>query len=704
MSVLNSTTSTTRPSNPSDGELFFETDTRKLLLWDGSAWREYDNTSGATSGGGTGSGTGSGDSGSGSGDSGSGSGDSGTGGDGGITPGSGTGIETGLSPFVAQPGASHPSNQPLGDDSSGTANVWSIDTSTSAPMVIGSRATIPSIERYSTEWNSNVLSFWFRWDQDYVSGSPHQRYYLFSQGLSGGSNIQTGNKFYVSIEEKDGEQDLAVELYGTIYRNLILHQGSSHVRGASHSTARYPYDPITMQYDDASFPPNRNETSDWQVTHRPFHKGRWYNLIIHFYNRDIADSRISADDQNGTRYQILDYWLNGVKESTQHISNPKQFLDTFIGNPTYYDNAIVGYDAGTDRTYSQSDNDPRFPGLIQRFTSVRFKTDANSPLPETAIKELYNIGATASNPSFYDMPNGSEMQIMDALMGDTNTIPGEGNSIPIYYYRNTKDSSGSESNADPTIVNKFAPSFSNESFNYVKNTFDKPYTIAFGNWKNNSFSDGILNTNYRNNFSSGATIAFWFNINNVDKPGIHYLFGARNGPNVEETSNNDPDQFAVGYEGTSTNGTLFKLYYKQSDNSAQVSFVHSGEWHHLALTIDNSNNMFFYINGTKVTEYTGIPTAFSGNLLPDLYIGDANGGNAPFEGALSRVKFVQRGLDATEIDNIYKIGPDTDLDPFSLEPELNYALDGRLTNNGSSSYDLTYTGTGQPKYARNRPY
>ena len=45
MSKLNVTTSTTRPASPNTGSIFFETDTNKLIFWDGTVWHLYDRDS-----------------------------------------------------------------------------------------------------------------------------------------------------------------------------------------------------------------------------------------------------------------------------------------------------------------------------------------------------------------------------------------------------------------------------------------------------------------------------------------------------------------------------------------------------------------------------------------------------------------------------------------------------------------------------------
>ena len=43
MSTFSTCTSTTRPSSPTDGDVLFETDTKNVIIWDGSAWRGYQN-------------------------------------------------------------------------------------------------------------------------------------------------------------------------------------------------------------------------------------------------------------------------------------------------------------------------------------------------------------------------------------------------------------------------------------------------------------------------------------------------------------------------------------------------------------------------------------------------------------------------------------------------------------------------------------
>ena len=46
MSTLNTCTSSTRPGSPSAGDTLFETDTNKIIVYDGSAFKEYDSDTG----------------------------------------------------------------------------------------------------------------------------------------------------------------------------------------------------------------------------------------------------------------------------------------------------------------------------------------------------------------------------------------------------------------------------------------------------------------------------------------------------------------------------------------------------------------------------------------------------------------------------------------------------------------------------------
>ena len=43
MSTFSTCTSTTRPSSPTDGDVLFETDTKNVIIWDGTNWRGYEN-------------------------------------------------------------------------------------------------------------------------------------------------------------------------------------------------------------------------------------------------------------------------------------------------------------------------------------------------------------------------------------------------------------------------------------------------------------------------------------------------------------------------------------------------------------------------------------------------------------------------------------------------------------------------------------
>jgi len=43
MSTFSTCTSSTRPASPANGDVLFETDTKNVILWDGSNWRGYNN-------------------------------------------------------------------------------------------------------------------------------------------------------------------------------------------------------------------------------------------------------------------------------------------------------------------------------------------------------------------------------------------------------------------------------------------------------------------------------------------------------------------------------------------------------------------------------------------------------------------------------------------------------------------------------------
>ena len=43
MSTFSTCTSATRPGSPTDGDVLFETDTKNVIIWDGTNWRGYQN-------------------------------------------------------------------------------------------------------------------------------------------------------------------------------------------------------------------------------------------------------------------------------------------------------------------------------------------------------------------------------------------------------------------------------------------------------------------------------------------------------------------------------------------------------------------------------------------------------------------------------------------------------------------------------------
>jgi hypothetical protein len=44
MSTFLTTTSTSRPSSPTSGDVYFETDTKNIIIWDGTIWRGFDSS------------------------------------------------------------------------------------------------------------------------------------------------------------------------------------------------------------------------------------------------------------------------------------------------------------------------------------------------------------------------------------------------------------------------------------------------------------------------------------------------------------------------------------------------------------------------------------------------------------------------------------------------------------------------------------
>ena len=731
MSVLNSTTSTTRPSNPSDGELFFETDTRKLLLWDGSAWREYDNTSGATSGGGTGgTGSGTGDSGSGTGDSGSGTGGSG-GGTGGTTPGAGTNTDTGITYAVAQPGSGHDDSTALGNDTS-TGDIYSINTHVNSGGAIGFMRSSSLIETTNNgrisynnfqNFGNIITSMWVRFDEGFEnlkSGTSSNRaYYLWKTAQDDGTSATNrGIDFSYCYLVAYGDSASGGNRMGLVFYNQgLINSVNSFINLDTTSTGplKAPYNPYIAHNapgGEAMTGHHQPETMEWQLLERPFHPGRWYHIAFNWHRENPGDWTDPSKDQ------YLDLWLDGVKQSTLIVkTNGGQVTQANASNAPRVDNFMIGgshSDESGYYPYGVANRDEKFPGIIQRFTQYQYRDGrgGNNRLFDDEMKALYALGAEATNPLFAsNLPDGDSLKAFDIRMGDDNTFPGAGNSIPVKWWERIGDDqiTGDNEYREGVVRSSIVPSWSSESFKYVNATYERPYTFGIGTWKSDEYSDGILNTGYKTDLSNGGSVMMWVNLNDVDRAGIQYLFGARNSPDAVDRDGNNPDQFAIGVEqALGSTACRFKLYFMQEDATSKVFAHHNHEWHCIAMMVDTANDKvnFCHNGSTNTGIFTGISSRYSGSQLPPFYIGDANGGNNAMDGLIGRVHYYDGVWSLAEMQALYKEGPGTRVLPNS-KSTLDYMLDGRLTNIGGSSSlypRLTYTGTGLPKYARSRPY
>lgn len=726
MSVLNPTTSTTRPSNPSDGELFFETDTRKMLLWDGSAWREYDNTSGATSGGGTGdSGSGSGDSGSGSGDSGSGNGDSGTGGDGGTTPGAGANITTGITDEVAQPPSTHNDEDSLGNDDS-TGDIYSINTTAGG---VPWRRSLDKIDLVNTggrisfdgfeDWNNIIASAWVKFETGWKdnidpNGDGIEDKYLWATSRRRVRNVNDygldGTYCKIRYDVANTSEKLHVK-FANLTNEIVFPIGkNSNVNTSGLQPPHNPYVAHNEPGGQIMTGHRRGETMDWQVMERPFQEGRWVHIAIHWHRN------IPSDKLDNTKDQYVDLWIDGVKQATSYQVASQQQINRYnnVNTHIFVDNFIVGGHR-TDSNQHVNFYSADFPGLIQRFTQYKyFCQNPSERLVDDDIKALYSVGAERTNPMFKSsLPINANLHAYDSLMGDDNVFPGEGNDVKIKHWQRRGTPTGDQEVAEGQVKSSFVPTpdlINNpENFVYEAKTYNKPYTFGLGTWKGQDYSDGHFETGFRTTMTGGGSVMMWVNVSNVDKLGIQYLFGSRNNPNALDRDGNNPDQFAIAIEdASSSTACRFKLYYMQEDGTAPVYEVQSNEWHCIAFVVDPSNSKAtFYYNGSVSKTFTAIQSQYSGSSLPPFYIGDANGGQSKMEGLISRVHYWDGVWTDQQVEDFYFDGPSTNTQAHVTESTLDYLMDGRLVNNGSgkSLYPkLTYTGTGQPKYARNRPY
>ena len=193
-----------------------------------------------------------------------------------------------------------------------------------------------------------------------------------------------------------------------------------------------------------------------------------------------------------------------------------------------------------------------------------------------------------------------------------------------------------------------------QNYNFTKPKYPNEFhgdIIGTPSW-NTEGSFNISGGNYINlgsdkaiNFTTNSSISVW--VNSSNSTGSKGILGRFN--------NTSPYGYIL-YQNSGNVG--FSLY----DSSGNGSFtattpLTNSTWTHFAVTYDGSN-LILYKNGTSVSNVasTRIPSTPSANTLIGRYYSNVNVTTYDFAGKISKVKFYNTAITASEVDTLYNEG------------------------------------------------
>jgi len=149
-------------------------------------------------------------------------------------------------------------------------------------------------------------------------------------------------------------------------------------------------------------------------------------------------------------------------------------------------------------------------------------------------------------------------------------------------------------------------------------------------------------------FTANYTLEIWVNPANIDLFGDCALV-------AKDTTNY---QSYIGMGGWGGDDMATRIFGETDTNSDQISLLHTsipfsnGNWYHIIMTQDGSNNWYFYING----QYMDTDTTTDSNLTLR-YFGEGYSGNN-FKGLFDEVRIYNSAASITQIQSQYLAGLD----------------------------------------------
>jgi hypothetical protein len=147
----------------------------------------------------------------------------------------------------------------------------------------------------------------------------------------------------------------------------------------------------------------------------------------------------------------------------------------------------------------------------------------------------------------------------------------------------------------------------------------------------------------------------------------------------------------------SVNNSNQMTFLSRTSNTAIIqvsSAVSSGTWYHAVGTLDSSGNGKLYLNGSQIGSTTTFQTPNSSSRS-QLAIGEAKRTSAHFEGFIDEVAIFNRGLTASEVQDIYN-------NKTYQSPQAMYRFENNF-NDETGSYNGTQSG-GVSFSSSDKPY
>lgn len=395
--------------------------------------------------------------------------------------------------------------------------------------------------------------------------------------------------------------------------------------------------------------------------------------VLHFHGTaGFGDLDSATADGNIDGYLIE--WNAGLMNDDNAIDA----IDGGDGNDTLYgyggDDVLIGGD-DNDVLFGGSDND-NLDG--DAGTDVLYGQEGDDDLDGGADNDtLFGGGGN-------DVIQGGTGN--DTIYGDAQVTATAADLIAYYRFDETSGTTAADSSGNGNTATYYGGTPTWETSGQVDGA-------VRGN-TNDGFEAGTFDVN-----GSGLTIAAWINWEtDTQDPRIVSKTSGTAAANHDWAffiDNNTGGEDRLTLRMTTVNG------FNEEDLVGYDMAQHMGEWTHVAITYDDTTDLItYYVNGASV----GTDTHDSGGAVATgsgetVAIGNnPNGaGNRYFDGLLDEVRIYERGLDSTEIADIYAdFTPDEGDDTIDggAGDDTIYGGSGDDVIHGDGDNDTIYGGEG----------